>query len=78
MQFPEWMKPDLVNVIINQVKYKDIEYYILVEAGTRLDVRVLSWTIQWALNNSKNLLYYIDDGMNRIGSEEFLNLEIIR
>jgi hypothetical protein len=76
MQFPEWMKPDLVNVIINQVKYKHIEYYILVEAGTRLDVRVLSWMVQWALNNGKNLLYYIDDGMNRIGSEEFLNLEI--
>lgn len=75
-QFPEWMKPDLVNMIINQVVKDDISYYVLVEAGSRLDVRVLSWMIQWALNTKKNLVYYIDSGMNKIGSEEFLKLEI--
>ncbi len=75
-QFPEWMKPDLVGMIINQVIREDISYYVLVEAGSRLDVRVLSWMIQWALNSKKNLLYYIDGGMNKVGSEEFLKLEI--
>jgi len=70
------MKPDLVGMIINQVIREDISYYVLVEAGSRLDVRVLSWMIQWALNSKKNLLYYIDGGMNKVGSEEFLKLEI--
>ena len=76
IQFPEWMKPDLVNVIINQAKYKDISYYILVEAGSRLDVKVLSWMIEWVLNNNQNLMYYIDGGRNRIGSKEFLEMPV--
>jgi hypothetical protein len=66
------MKPNLVNVIINRTKYKEITYYMLVEAGSLLDVRVLSWMVQWAFNNNQNLMYYIDGGMNRIGSKEFL------
>lgn len=76
MQFPEWMKPDLVNVIINKASFKNINYYILVEAGSSLNVRVLSWMIQWALNNSQNLMYYIDGGRNRIGSKEFLEMSV--
>ena len=72
--FPEWMKPDLVNVIINRSTQNGIKYYVLVEAGSLLDVKVLSWMIQWALNNNQNLMYYIDGGLNRIGSKEFLEL----
>jgi hypothetical protein len=68
------MKPDLVNVIINRVEYKEIKYYALVEAGSLLDVKVLSWMVQWALNNNQNLLYYIDGGPNKIGSKEFLEM----
>ena len=74
LQFPEWMKPDLVNVIINRVDYNEIKYYVLVEAGSLLDVKVLSWMVQWALNNNQNLLYYIDGGPNKIGSKEFLEM----
>ena len=74
IQFPEWMKPDLVNVIINRSTQNGIKYYVLVEAGSLLDVKVLSWMIQWALNNNQNLMYYIDGGLNRIGSKEFLEL----
>jgi hypothetical protein len=76
LQFPEWMKPDLVNVIINRAIYKDIKYYVLVESGSLLDVKVLSWMIQWALNNNQNLMYYIDGGVNRIGSTEFLEASL--
>lgn len=74
IQFPEWMRPDLVNVIINRVTHKNINYYVLVEAGSLLDVRVLSWMVQWAINNNQNLMYYIDSGENRIGSKEFLEM----
>ena len=76
MQFPEWMKPDLANVIINKTKHNDIAFYTLVEAGSRLDVRVLSWMVQWALNNKQNLMYYIDSGVNRVGSPEFLEMPL--
>ena len=76
MQFPEWMKPDLVNVIINRVKHKDLMYYVLVESGSLLNVKVLSWMIQWALNTNQNLMYYVDGGMNRVGSKEFLEMPV--
>ena len=76
MQFPEWMKPDLVNVIINRTKRDNIMYYTLVESGSLLNVKVLSWMVQWALNNNQNLMYYIDGGMNRIGSKEFLEMPV--
>ena len=76
MQFPEWMKPDLVNVIINRAMYKDTIYYVLVESGSLLNVKVLSWMIQWAFNNKQNLMYYIDGGMNRVGSKEFLEMPV--
>ena len=76
MQFPEWMKPDLVNVIINRSKHNDMFYYVLVEAGSILNVKVLSWMIQWALNNKQNLMYYVDGGINRIGSQEFLEMPV--
>ena len=76
MQFPEWMKPDLVNVIINRAENNGIKYYVLIEAGSLLDVKVLNWMIQWALNYNKNLMYYIDGGMNRIGSKEFLEMPV--
>jgi len=76
MQFPEWMKPDLVNVIINRSKHNDMFYYVLIEAGSILDVKVLNWMIQWALNNNHNLMYYIDGGVNRIGSKEFMEMPL--
>ena len=76
LHFPEWMKPDLVNVIINRASFKEIKYYALVESGSLLDVKVLSWMIQWVLNNNQNLMYYIEGGMNRIGSKEFLEMPV--
>jgi hypothetical protein len=76
MQFPEWMKPDLVNVIINRAKHEDTIYYVLVESGSLLNVKVLSWMIHWALNNNQNLMYYIDGGVNRIGSKEFMEIPV--
>lgn len=73
--FPEWLKPDLSNAIINKCTFNDITYYVLVEAGSILNSKVLSWMIQWCLETGNNLLYYIDGGMNKIGSKEFLKLE---
>ena len=74
--FPFWMKPDLVNAIITHRKVGDIEFYSVTEAGSILDSKTLSWLVQWALNNNKNLLYFIDGGENKIGSQEFLKASL--
>ena len=74
--FPEWMKPNLVNVIINRAVFNDVKYYVLMESGSLLDVKVLSWMIQWAFNNNQNLMYFVDGGENRIGSKEFIEARL--
>ena len=70
--FPHWMKPDLVNVIITKRFHKNFEFYTITEAGSILDSKTLSWLIQWALKNRKNIRYSIDNGFNNLGSPEFL------
>ena len=70
--FPHWMKPDQINAIINKRFHKGIEFYSIIEAGSILDSKTLSWLIQWALNNSKNIQYHIDGGVNNLGSQEFM------
>jgi hypothetical protein len=74
--FPYWMKPDLVNAIITKRKINDVIYYEVAEAGAILESKVLSWLVQWALNTDNNILYYIEGGVNKVGSAEFLNLNI--
>jgi len=71
--FPHWMKPDLINAIINKrFTNSGIEFYTVIEAGSILDSKTLSWLVQWALNNNKNIQYNIDGGGNNLGSQEFL------
>ena len=73
--FPAWMKPDLVNAIIVRRIDNNIEYYVINEAGGVLQTKTLNWLVQWALNNQKNILYYVDGGENKIGSKEFLEIK---
>lgn len=75
-EFPVWMRPDLCNVITTKRKKDTIEYYEICETGKKLDSAVLSWFVIWALSNQKNILYQLDGGFNRIGSNEFLQLTI--
>jgi hypothetical protein len=74
--FPHWMKPNLVNVIISKKLVKNILYYEIVEAGTTIDSKTLNWLIQWALITRNNILYYIEGGVNRIGSEDFFKADL--
>ena len=74
--FPHWMKPSLSNAIITKREFENIVYYEIIEAGGSLDAKVLSWLVHWSLNTNNNILYQIDKGTNKIGSQEFLRAPI--
>lgn len=71
---PGWMRPNDVNAILVWRKKDNIDYLDLSEAGEKLKVEVLSWTLMYCLQNNYNLRYMIDGGLNRVGSKEFLEL----
>ena len=74
-QIPEWMKPDEANAILTLRKHENIGYIELVEAGETMRSDVLSWAIQYCLNNNLNINYQINGGWNQIGSPEFLEIK---
>lgn len=70
---PEWFKPNEINAIIDVRKIKDIPYINVVEAGETLRANVLSWLIQYAMNNNLNLRWMVSGGAYWIGNKEFLD-----
>ena len=74
--FPAWMKPDLVNNIITRRNVNNISYYEIIEAGSTMEAKTLSWLVHWALNTNNNILYYIEGGANKVGSKDFLQANI--
>lgn len=74
--FPHWMKPNLVNMIITRNELNGIPYFNIFEAGSTLDIKTLSWIIEWAVSTNNNIMYIIDGGVNRMGSQEFLELPL--
>jgi hypothetical protein len=75
-ELPMWMRPDLCKVIVTKRIINGVEFYDVLEAGQLLDAKVLSWFVLWALNTKKNLLYSVDGGRNRVGSDAFLQLKL--
>lgn len=68
---PEWMKPDQVNAIIDEREINGIHWIDVKEAGSVLQSKILTWFIQYALENNKNLHWTIEGGNYWIGSPEF-------
>ena len=71
-RIPEWLKPELSNVIIAYPVIDDIPYMSVLESGESISASTLSWVILFALENSYNLLYEVNGGQNVIGSPEFI------
>ena len=71
--FPSWLKPSLTNVIISKKvpDNKNLIYYDVTETGVKIDSVVLNWIIQWAIANSKNIIYTVDSKKYMIGTLEF-------
>jgi hypothetical protein len=72
-RIPEWLKPELSNVIIAYPAIGDIPYMSVLESGENISASTLSWIILFALENSYNLLYEVNGGQNVIGSPEFIS-----
>jgi len=70
------MKPDLVNIIITKRQVKNLFYYEIIEAGATIDSKTLNWLVQWAVNTNNNILYEVESGANRIGSQDFLKANL--
>jgi hypothetical protein len=68
------MKPDDVNAILIAREKDGFPYIEINEAGEKLRSEVLSWAVMHCLEHALNLVYFIDGGVNRIGSKEFLEL----
>jgi hypothetical protein len=73
-EIPEWLKPDKINAIITKrtVKDTEIEYWDLCEAGETLRANVLTWLIQYALNNKINLHWQVEGGNHWVGDKDFI------
>jgi len=69
--FPDWMKPDVVNTIVNYAEIKGIPFISAIDSGGPIERKTLSWIIQYALANHLNLVWNIEDGKNWIGSAAF-------
>lgn len=70
---PEWMKPNVMDVIIAKKEKNGVPYWQISEAGSKLKIEVLSWLMMHCLKNSINFAYSIGTGSYRFGSQEFLN-----
>ena len=71
--FPEWLKPNLSNVIFVYAKLGQHEYVFAKEAGGKIDARTLSWAINFMSFNKFNFAWQYDGGWNAIGSDQFIN-----
>lgn len=73
---PGWLKPDEVNAILVERQKDGFSYLEINEAGEKLRAEVLSWAVMYCLENNLNLVYFINGGLNRIGSKAFLELPL--
>lgn len=71
---PEWLKPDLVDVIIDYRELEGHKYIKLTEAGSVVSSRVLNWFIQFVIQNQLNAVWEIEGGINWLGTPEFNSL----
>lgn len=71
---PMWMKPSEINTVIDERTTESGIYFLnIVEAGEKIDSSVLTWMIEYSLQNNINILWEVDNGKHWVGSEEFCN-----
>ena len=73
---PVWMRPDRSGVLVVHENKKGIEYYNAIETDKPMAANVLNWLIQFAIINQCNLQYMVNGGINRIGTQQFMEMEM--
>lgn len=69
---PEWLKPNLENVIITQRYIDGIPYISLHEAGSVVSSRVLSWFFIYATEKGLNFVWEVEGGSSFFGNSDFV------
>ena len=69
---PEWMKPSDINAIIDMRELDGMPYLNIREAGAPMQAKVLSWAFQYILEKGLNAVWEVNDGINWVGSPEFV------
>jgi len=72
-EIPEWLKPSRCDAIITYGVVDGEKYVDVVEAGSTLDSKVLSWLFQKYITGTyKNISYRINSAAHKYGSETFM------
>lgn len=70
-EVPEWLKPSLTDIIIDNQTINGIDYVRAIEAGSNMNAEVLTWFIQFAIKNGYNAMWKVKGTSFWIGSPEF-------
>ena len=70
--FPEWLKPNLSNVIFVPSEIDGHQYIFAIEAGAKMEERTLSWAKSYMLSNNFNFAWQYDGKWSASGSDKFL------
>jgi len=73
LDIPEWLKPEISNVILDTRIYEGHLCLNLREAGSVISSRVLNWFIQYVLKNQLNAVWQVEGGQYWMGSPDFVN-----
>lgn len=70
---PDEFKPDISQVIASRkITSNGHEYLEIVEAGQKMDPKILSWFFLYAMNKQLNFLWILKDGGPKfMGTQEF-------
>ncbi len=68
-ELPEKFKPEVSGVII---RYTDDSFFII-KAPEEPNAELISWMITYARGNNKNIVWYLNDGVYWLGSDQFCN-----
>lgn len=69
------MRPDAVNAILVTREREGHRFLEINEVGEKLRPELLNWAVTYCPERRLNLVYFIDGGVNWIGSPAFLALQ---
>jgi len=72
LDFPEWLKPSLSNVMFVPSKIDSHDYIYALESGAELDTKTLSWAVSYMWSKKLNFAWQHRGDWSAIGSDGFV------